>query len=100
MNDVECKKPIPRYNIPWTVIFAVFIQTIALIVWGTRIDFRLGEVEKVHASYDVRFDKLNADSTKLILIEERQRNVIDGLQKNGAKIDTILDFMARQRQGP
>jgi len=76
------------------VVVTVIMQTIALIIWGVKLDSRVSIIEKDMNSY-------SGDSRKLSIIEERQTHVIETLvdqsrilRENQSKMDALL------RRGP
>ena len=92
--------------VPLSVIAFLVFQTIALVIWGTRLDSRVGFLEKgkidheqtdkdKQSEQDHRLSALESILPKMAVIEARQNDVIKRLDDNGAKLDRILTDVNR-----
>lgn len=91
--------------VPLSLILAIALQTIGLIIWGTRLDSRVGTLETSQAEQNTRITALEATTTttakELAVISARQADVIKRLDVNSVKLDQILDYVFRRNgNGP
>jgi hypothetical protein len=73
---------------PAVVIFLV-VQSVALVIWGTRMDARLTAIEQFGSPAMINMQ------ARVAVIETRQQNVISVLGENGRKMDSVIDLMQR-----
>lgn len=77
-------------------------QAIAIIIWGTKLDSRVDNIEREIArqivwynekqsEQDRRLSALEASISKLSVIEARQNDVIKRLDFNTDKLDQLLN---------
>lgn len=77
-------------------------QAAAIIIWGTRLDVRVDQIEKdfvrsvvwyneKQAEQDRRLSGLEASLSRLAIIESRQSDVIKRLDFNSDKLDQLLN---------
>jgi hypothetical protein len=73
---------------PAVVIFLV-VQSVALVIWGTRMDARLTAIEQFGSPAMINMQ------ARIAVIETRQQNVISVLGENGRKMDGVTDLLQR-----
>jgi hypothetical protein len=73
---------------PGFIIFAV-LQTVGLVIWGTRMDSRVSAIEQFGSPAMISMQ------ARVAVIETRQQNVITVLGENGRKMDNITDMLQR-----
>jgi hypothetical protein len=78
-------------SVPISIILFLVAQTIGLVIWAVRLDYRVTSLEIAETRQDNRISMVDSLKDKIILIEERQNNVIRVLDANSKKLDTLLD---------
>ena len=84
--------------IPISIILFLAAQTIGLIIWAVRLDYRVTTLETSQPLQDAKISNLEVLRDRLILIEERQNNVLKALENNAKKLDTVLEQTTRRQQ--
>lgn len=84
--------------VPVSIIFFLAAQTIGLVIWAVRLDARVDALEKGQLVQDARLVVLEQTRDRVIIIEERQNNVIKILESNGKKLDLLIDEYSRLRK--
>jgi hypothetical protein len=79
---------------PWgTVFIAVAAYIGGVLVWGTRIDYRVSNIEArlliIDTKISALYDSDHNQSDKLLLLDERQQGVLRTLEANARRLDTI-----------
>lgn len=84
------------HDIPLSVLLAVVAQTVAIIIWGARIDARVDLLERANITISSRltalqeFDlSLEREQRKIQLIDERQQRVLRVIEENAKRLDAI-----------
>jgi hypothetical protein len=78
-------------DIPITLVFAILLQTAAIIIWGVRLDDRVDNNQKSIAAIELYKEKQDtADDAlkeRVIKLEDRQSTEIEMLQRMDAVIE-------------
>lgn len=89
-------------SIPISIVFFLLFQTIVFVIWQTRrdtmTDARLDALERSQTVQDARLAILENVRDKILILEERQNNVLKILETNAKKIDTLVDEYTRIRK--
>lgn len=81
--------------VPVSIIFFLAIQTVGVIIWATKLDGRVSTLENTSVIQRNRIDMLDSMHDKLILIEERQNNVLKTLAENAIKLDQLVSALPK-----
>jgi len=82
-------------KVPIALIIVLVIQTVGVVIWGTRLDSRVEFVERSQVVIDR--DRMIARSRDTALeiqvgrIRERQEFIVDEVQDISEKIDRIIE---------
>ena len=72
-------------KVPLSIIIALMLQTAALVMWGAKLDMRVGAVESKAADQQVVIEAMRGSQTSLKVsltrIEERQENSLETLKE-------------------
>lgn len=71
-------------RIPIALIVALLANTAGLVAWGSRIDFRVSQLEE---SRSQQVDQPN----KIVRLETKMEGVQDSLKDINGKLDRLLD---------
>lgn len=71
-------------RIPIALIVALFTNTAGLVAWGSRIDFRVSQLEE---SRSQQVDQPN----KIVRLETKMEGVQESLKDINGKLDRLLD---------
>lgn len=77
-------------SVPITLFAGLIAQSIAVVIWAVQTHDRVGALEKADAWHEQRIAVLEQTNSKLILIEERQNNVLKRLDANAEVLREIL----------
>ncbi len=59
--------------LPWSVIIYLFTQTVAVVIWGARIDARIDRIERDVVVSEKKIQDMDERGTrKMSIIEDRQ----------------------------
>lgn len=80
-------------RVPLSIIVALFVQTGALIMWGTKLDSRVSTVEQKIYQEEIVIDTIknaqNSISVGLARIEERQIIAGEVVKEIRARLDEV-----------
>lgn len=82
-------------KVPIGLIVAVALQTCALLIWGTKLDSRVGYLESQNAMQDKRLEGLEGISSKVAVMESRQLDVIHRLDIQTKTMQEILGIVSK-----
>lgn len=77
-------------SVPITMFAGLIAQSIAVVIWAVQTHDRVGSLEKADTLHEQRITALEQTNSKLILIEERQNNVLKRLDANADALRSIL----------
>jgi|CXWL01.1.fsa_nt_gi Tfp pilus assembly protein PilO len=83
-------------SVPISLILFLAMQTIGLVIWAVKLDSRVQTLETTELRMDNRMSMLEQARDKLVLIEERQNNVMRQLEANAKKMDAIIEQLGRK----
>ncbi len=67
--------------LPWSVIIYLATQTVAVVIWGARIDARIDRVERDILVQEKKLNDIDERGTrKLTIIEDRQNMILRRLE--------------------
>lgn len=79
-------------TIPVSILVA---QTIALVIWATKLDSRVEALETGDKVLSKRMAIHETDVRKMDVIADRQNFVLQTLKSNGDKIDALISEVAK-----
>ena len=82
-------------RVPISIIIAMVLQTAAILVWATRLDYRVGTLELNNTVQDIRILKLEDFGPKIAVIEVRQFEVLRRIDIQTVTMQRILDIVAK-----
>jgi len=82
-------------KVPISIIFAMVIQTAAILVWATKLDSRVVSLETNNAVQDVRIAKMEDFAPKIAVIEVKQTETLRRLDIQTITMQRILDIVAK-----
>ena len=82
-------------KVPIGIIIAVFLQTCALLIWGTKLDSRVGYLETQNTSQDGRLSKLEEVSSRVAVMESRQLDVLHRMDIQTKTMQEILGIVSK-----
>lgn len=77
--------------VPVSIIMFLIVQTIGLVIWATKLDSRVATLETARIADELRIGTVEMSRDKIILIEERQSNVMRQVDINAKKLDLIIE---------
>ncbi len=80
-------------RIPFATIIALLIQTFIVIIWATRLDYRVDSLEKIDPAQNARITKLEEIASKVAVMEERQLTTIHRLDIQTKTMQEILTIV-------
>lgn len=72
-----------------TLVVFIALQSVALIIWASRIDARVDIIERIGSP------AVLALQAKVVGIESTQQHVLRTLNANSSKMDNITDMLQR-----
>ena len=82
-------------KVPIGLIIAVLLQTCALLIWGTKLDSRVGYLETQNLSQDGKIMRLEDVSSRVAVIESRQLDVLHRLDIQTKTMQEILGIVSK-----
>ena len=82
-------------KVPIGLIIAVLLQTCALLIWGTKLDSRVGYLETQNLSQDGKITRLEDVSSRVAVMESRQLDVIHRLDIQTKTMQEILGIVSK-----
>ena len=81
--------------IPVSIIIYLTVQTIGAVWWFSKIDSRVSYLEGQQPVQDLKIERLENISSKIIIIEERQNSISKRLDIQTEKMDRMLDLIKK-----
>lgn len=86
-------------KVPVSLIFAIVVQTAAIIWWGSDINTRVNSLERTDVKVealitqriklaDDRYDGLLRERDRIVRVEEQIKALVDIVRRIDAKLDT------------
>jgi hypothetical protein len=85
-------------SIPLSIILFLLVQTIGIVLWAGRLDYRVSSLESAQPLQDTRLSKLEDIYAKVAVIDERQSNVAKRLDIQTKTMQDILELIRAWRQ--
>ena len=82
-------------SVPVSILLFMLVQTVAVVIWATRIDARVDALERWNVLQDQRIVKLEDIYSKIAVIEDRQANVIRRLDIQTTRMDQIISILGK-----
>ena len=82
-------------SVPVSTIMVIMAQTIILIVWGVKLDARVGVLEVAQYAFSQRVSNIEESMKQIAIIAERQRVGYGLLEENSRKIDRLADEISK-----
>ena len=83
-------------RIPISIIAFMAIQTIALVVFLTRLDSRVDFQEKSNVIQDARIEKIENISPRIAVMEEKLSNITIRLDIQTARLNQIIEIIGKK----
>lgn len=80
-------------SIPISIILFLLAQTAGIIVWATRIEFRVTSLENTQPAQDARLNKLEDIYARMAVMDERQGNITRRLDIQTRTMQDILELV-------
>src|SRR6266545_2592311 len=74
-----------------SVVGFLLLQASTLLIWGTRLDSRVGYLETMYGEHDRRLARSDEASRKLDVIDERQRQGQEALSSAARRIEALYE---------
>jgi hypothetical protein len=84
-------------KVPIGIMLSIILQTAAILIWATRIDSRVGTLERDNSYQDQKIDKLEVIAGRVSVMEERQLNTIGRLDIQTKTMQEILAIVSKQQ---
>ena len=78
-----------RINGSLPLIFFLMGQAAALVIWGARLDGRVGYIEQRAEALERHVAQMDDGLRKLAIIEERQNGVLHRMDTISSRIDAL-----------
>ena len=85
-------------KISGTILVLLTVQTIGVIIWATRLDYRVQNLETSQTVQDNKFERLDQAISKISIIEERQSNIAKRLDVQTDKINQVLSIITNRQR--
>lgn len=82
-------------KVPIGIILAILFQTFGIVIWGTKLDSRVGYLESQNVMQDKRLEGLEGISSKVAVMESRQLDVIHRLDIQTKTMQEILGIVSK-----
>ena len=82
-------------KVPIGIILAILLQTFFLVVWGTKLDSRVGVLELNDPKQDARLTRLEDIGTRVAVMEEKQNTMLDRMKIQTVTMQEILGIVSK-----
>jgi hypothetical protein len=79
--------------IPISIIFFLALQTVGIMAWAVRLDYRVQVLEQGQPTQDARISALEKIATKVAVMDDRQVNIQRRVEVQTTKLDQILGII-------
>ncbi len=79
------------------IVGFLLVQGAAVLIWGTRLDSRVGTLETIHTDMERRLSRVDESFRKLDVIDERQRQGQTSLDNATKKLDQMSSDLGQLR---
>lgn len=85
-------------DVPWRIWLFIILQGAAILIWGVRIDWRVGTAEQKILDLHLDFKALEMEhrliQNRLAVLEERQARTTETNQNQQRQIDYIIQWFS------
>jgi len=86
--------------VPVSIIFFLALQTLGIVAWAVRLDYRVQVLESTQAIQDRKIDGFEQIIPKLAVIEDRQINMERRVDIQTTKLDQLLGLVGQKYKNP
>ena len=83
-------------SVPVSIIIFLVMQTIGIVIWGTKLDSRVAALEGSQPLQDTRLERLEQIYPKIAVLDDRVTTIMRRMEVQTDKLNQILGVVLKQ----